>query len=266
MLIRVEFLALCTYSGLTAKQYLVHSRRASQTLVGYPLPRRSFGTMAETTATRNFTDEEHIRQDMERLEQSKWGYVIYRCTYGDNKLWEEFMQFLKTHAREKLEETGDADLLESLEWKVVSDPQKLDGASKVQVAELHRLWVELDEARAEQTAPFYKPITPRQIFCVHVDAESLSTFANRKQKYVNGKPLGWDYGYVNLVFADWGTYPLDPGEQEDEDDVLKTNYMRVGTEFLLPSIYAYINSTEIWQFTYVQPPKIYPFQNQIYGD
>lgn len=201
---------------------------------------------------RSRTTEDKIRYDMETFTQTKWGYVVYRCTYGDDKLWEELMQFLKDNARRDLEESKAMDLWDSLDWKVVSDPHKLDGASTEQVAELHRLWVKSDEARSEQTASDYNPLTTRQIFCVHVDADALSSFANRNPQRLRAGLK--DYGYVNLVYADWGTYPLDSGEEEDEDDALKTNYMLVNLKFLIPETYGYINGTEKWHYNYVQPP------------
>lgn len=251
-------------SCLGPNQRLLGRSLASKHPINMPKTRRGFSTTAKPINSLHPQYEERIRYDMHRFSQTKWGYVIYRCTYGDDKLWEELMQFLKDNARRHLEETNDMDLWDSLEWKVVSDSQKLDGANTKQVAELHRLWVESDEARAEQpTAQFYIPLTSRQIFCVHVDADALSSFANRKQNFINGRAISWDYGYANLVYADWGTYPLDPGE-EDEDDALKTNYMHVQLDHLLPSTYGYIHTTENWHFIYVQPPLIYPFDLAIF--
>lgn len=42
----------------------------------------------------------------------RWGFVIYRTTYGDDAAWERYLEVLKLTARHSLMESGDDVLLE----------------------------------------------------------------------------------------------------------------------------------------------------------
>lgn len=190
---------------------------------------------------------------MEQVGQTKWGYVIYRCTYDDDEAWKKFIEFLKDYTHNELQEADALDLAEKLDWKVEADPQALDGASTDQVRDFFREWVKSNEARAEQTAPIYNPITLRQVFCVHVDAAALTSFVNRK--IINQKADIWEYGYVNLVDGSWGALPDDPEHPKDEDG--DVGYMRVAIDSLLPSSYAYFEGRGGWYAAYEPPPYVW---------
>ena len=62
----------------------------------------------------------------------KWGFVIYRCTYGDDARWARFMDILNARVRQSLEFEGALDLMNSLDWTVQEDPT-LQDASKDEV-------------------------------------------------------------------------------------------------------------------------------------
>jgi hypothetical protein len=36
----------------------------------------------------------------------KWGFVVFRCTYGEDEAWKEFMDHLNTHVRLKFIKDG----------------------------------------------------------------------------------------------------------------------------------------------------------------
>lgn len=42
----------------------------------------------------NYIDDvpHNILADLRRLKHNKWGWVIYRCTYGDDKAWAKFQK------------------------------------------------------------------------------------------------------------------------------------------------------------------------------
>lgn len=57
---------------------------------------------------------------------AKWGFIIYRCTYADDTEWARFMQYLNTRTRLELEDQGDGDLFERIDWQVQDDREKFD--------------------------------------------------------------------------------------------------------------------------------------------
>jgi hypothetical protein len=56
-----------------------------------------------------------------QLAGRKWGYVIFRCTYGDDASWERFMTYLQAKARIGLESEGAEDMYEQIDWTVQED-------------------------------------------------------------------------------------------------------------------------------------------------
>jgi hypothetical protein len=62
-----------------------------------------------------------------------WGFITYRCTYGDDKKWDEFMDFLKARVKFSLEGEGAGDIYDRLDWIVIEDEETLDKADQNQV-------------------------------------------------------------------------------------------------------------------------------------
>lgn len=63
-----------------------------------------------------------IREQLSQYPGSKLGFVVYRLTYNDNARWDRFMEYLNTRIRLGLENTGDGDLFEHIDWDVQEDP------------------------------------------------------------------------------------------------------------------------------------------------
>ncbi|TDZ18889.1 hypothetical protein Cob_v008346 [Colletotrichum orbiculare MAFF 240422] len=108
-----------------------------------------------------------------------WGFVIYRCTYDDDELWDRYLAQLKSLCHDELVNDKRAELLEPhLDWVVVEDPATLDNASRFQVRKHFNQWV------AEQNVPLHAaknyincfPIQlPRFRYCLYVDKQCLET-------------------------------------------------------------------------------------------
>ena len=74
-------------------------------------------------------DTDDIRSELQKYNQSTWGLVIYRCTYGDEAKWARFMTILNERSRAFLKSNDNLeDLMTSLDCSVQEDPS-LDGAS-----------------------------------------------------------------------------------------------------------------------------------------
>ena len=68
---------------------------------------------------------ESLRDRLAYYPDSKWGFVIYRCTYSSDEEWEKYMSILNTHVRARLasneEELGD--IFDRIDWNVQEDPR-----------------------------------------------------------------------------------------------------------------------------------------------
>lgn len=49
---------------------------------------------------------DEVQSDLRASPEKKWGFVICRCTYGDEAAWERMMSRLNTQAEKKLPRAG----------------------------------------------------------------------------------------------------------------------------------------------------------------
>lgn len=49
---------------------------------------------------------------------TKWGFVVYRCTYGDDIVWERFMDRLNIQVRQNIEAEGASNMVPRIDWDV----------------------------------------------------------------------------------------------------------------------------------------------------
>ncbi|KAF6834860.1 hypothetical protein CMUS01_06014 [Colletotrichum musicola] len=109
----------------------------------------------------------------------KWGFVIYRGTYNDDKLWPKCVALLKGSVNHWLRDRNQEDVLQlDLVWTIVEDRETLDGAPKEAVRTRFRKWaagrsVERDGPGAD--GPWVGKRCPRFRFCVYVDQASLDS-------------------------------------------------------------------------------------------
>ncbi|GKT64089.1 hypothetical protein ColTof4_04365 [Colletotrichum tofieldiae] len=109
----------------------------------------------------------------------KWGFVIYRCTYDDDELWNRYLAQLKSFCHDELVEERRAELLEQyLDWVVIEDRATLDNASRFEVRKHFNQWL------SGQNIPTFpakaytntSPIElPRFRYCLYVDKQCLNT-------------------------------------------------------------------------------------------
>lgn len=73
-------------------------------------------------------DMVRTRRLLEGDPAAKWGFIVYRCTYESDDEWARFMQYLNTRVRTGLEEAGDGDLFDRIDWQVQDDREQFDRA------------------------------------------------------------------------------------------------------------------------------------------
>jgi hypothetical protein len=125
----------------------------------------------------------NIQEDIQYHKHQKWGFLIYRCDYASDELWNKFLSNLQTMLDFSLTLPvyKAENLREPLEMTLIDDNEKLDGASIEQVRDIFTEWVRSDEARLEmgEGAPCGAFTYPRYTYCVHVDADVLDSTVNR---------------------------------------------------------------------------------------
>ncbi|WYZ42284.1 hypothetical protein EsH8_V_001179 [Colletotrichum jinshuiense] len=104
----------------------------------------------------------------------RWGFVVYRCTYDDDDLWNRYLAQLKKNLYDELVEGRRAELLEQyLDWVVIEDRDNLQNASKADVRKHFNQWVSQHSA---EIARYPLAIDlPRFKHCLYVDQKCLDT-------------------------------------------------------------------------------------------
>ncbi|KAB5580300.1 hypothetical protein GE09DRAFT_432246 [Coniochaeta sp. 2T2.1] len=116
----------------------------------------------------------------------EWGFVVYRCVYGDDEAWRQYMEYFEEDVIEGLKDTGGDILLpQYAKWTVMEDRETLDGASIDAVREIFVAW--RDEHKFDLEVPLEKRLTPmlkdppprlpRFNYCLYVDQKCLDTVA-----------------------------------------------------------------------------------------
>lgn len=227
-----------------------------------------------------------IQRIHQSLGETRWGFMIFRCTYNNNEDWRKFMNLLNEAARSHLEYCGTEELMETLDWNVQEDRVELDGASKDIVRQRFKQWVAGQRSERSGETESYRPwhadatpITredqrelatfalPRFNYCVQVDEAALKTVLEQAAADFEA----WEFeSYVNLINIDWEPPnpdehdpeetgkddPFDEGEEDVEGCKLSdVGWMRVGAGWLVPSLYRSLHVTD-WETCYTRPPRI----------
>ncbi|KAF1950028.1 hypothetical protein CC80DRAFT_497048 [Byssothecium circinans] len=169
----------------------------------------------------------------------KLGFVVYRLTYKDDAEWEKFMDHLNTVIRTKLEEYGDGDLFQHIDWSVQDDPSLQDLDSD-QVRERFLKWIEQDAVATEDGHDVNPPWVayPRHMACVAV----YQIHVDHVMKDLNPSWSGQgEMGFVTLVSAD---------RQEDDSEQEEDNFAEVNVSSIFPRMYSLLGALGwegVWQ-------------------
>lgn len=59
-----------------------------------------------------------VKADLRTNPDKKWGFVVYRCTYGDDSAWSRMMSRLRTQSQRNLKTHDAEDLYPRIDWAV----------------------------------------------------------------------------------------------------------------------------------------------------
>jgi hypothetical protein len=216
-----------------------------------------------------------------------WGFVIYRCTYGDDDAWETCLERIHTTVRRHMGFYNALDMLDDFKLTVFDDAREFDHAGAHRVREHFKGWrkhavreeqgthAEL-EARRGATDPDYDNMAVRYRFCVQIDESALRGIVSTE----GGHP--GSQAWVNLVEADWDPETaaaereqdrreqeedenFDPEDLEDCVELLpeidgcaenNVGWMKVRYQGLIPGLYAKLRNPYALEYMYVRPPEM----------
>ncbi|KAI1742855.1 hypothetical protein F4680DRAFT_411894 [Xylaria scruposa] len=208
-----------------------------------------------------------------------WGFLIYRCTYGDNEAWNRYMEAFKERVHHELEYHGRDWLLEQYaQWTVVEDEETLNGASKQQVRERFVQWrdqhsvsQELSEAvmLARQSAFWAThPSTrlPRFTYCLYVDQKCLDTLKRYSEAKASGSSL-LDWPVIVMIDGDYSpggryTHPHRRYPEVDgcTDEYVGWQYVSAGCVATMYNSFHYERMDAGGNFN--RPPTIHPMGDE----
>lgn len=217
---------------------------------------QQLATVSSKSSRPDDTEARHLKLELVALNQDKWGWVLYRCTY-DKELhgaWNQFKTLFKAQSREDFEDCDTPEIAQSLEWTFVEDKETLNGATPIDLRSRFREWAE----PAEQSEnPRFKPLalghlpSSRYRYFVHIDEQALRSFLNP-----DVASMSMEHGWVNLVDSMWESM-----EDEEPEEPLygctdeNVGWMRVPGWSLNHAFYDVLGSLpESWHREYVRPP------------
>ncbi|RMY45146.1 hypothetical protein D0864_15496 [Hortaea werneckii] len=168
---------------------------------------------------------------------AKWGFIVYRCTYGGDARWARFMTRLNTRKDHLLREVYHKPKLEDL---------SLDGATRDGIRRRFREWenfkAEIPNGLDEFKEQFLMRENPRYNSCIHVDSDAMESVTPRFRR--TGRTNDRLHNY-------------DESEPEVEGSRLyDVGWMMVDATSLVPAAYSTFIKSSSWDRLYCRPPKI----------
>ncbi|KAK4149974.1 hypothetical protein C8A00DRAFT_18416 [Chaetomidium leptoderma] len=119
-----------------------------------------------------------IRDSLREFNLSKWGFVIFRCTYRSQEKWDKFVALAKAYARAYFEQCEMQTIYDRMEWTIIEDAAALDGADIVETSRRFREWIDWGPGRQEMVGTKLSPTLDRYVrytTFLHIDEESLES-------------------------------------------------------------------------------------------
>lgn len=204
-------------------------------------------------STRN-NNADNIERHLHEDSHTKWGFIIYRCTYASDADWAVFMDRLRYRTSSALRTYNGLDMLDSLlPFTVIEDRQAFDNATTATVRDHFKRWV-ASAPQEEQSQNASAGLSQRYRYCVQVDQSALEAVVRDAPAppALDASSKGW----VNLVWRDWvpTTDEEEEGEEPLEDNV--GGCMRVAYQSVIVDIYAFLRDWDSWLVEYRRPPAV----------
>ncbi|KAJ4314490.1 hypothetical protein N0V94_006429 [Neodidymelliopsis sp. IMI 364377] len=137
-----------------------------------------------------------IRNDLELLPIDKWGWVIYRCTYANDKAWARFRDRVEAESRKEIAQSDVPEIADRLEWTWVEDKANLDGISTAALRERFRTWT-ANEVTRQQLEKHDPATISRFSYFIKIDEEVMQNLTG----YLGPKKGWWTTDFIKFVNA-----------------------------------------------------------------
>lgn len=212
-----------------------------------------------------------------------WGFVIYRCDYSDDALFDRFIAYLREQA-ERYHRDSQQDRTTGLylRWTIMQDREALAGLTKHQLRRRFIEWrdglsVERDGPGAEHRIT---PYLPRFEYCVHIGMDSLDSLRAHEDALRAGqKTHAAPPVLFSILRAEQRSPGLPEGYDPDEDEGEGDEYDEdpakalpaiegctdedVGWTYVPAddwvTLYEELHDDQSWYYLYRRPPGIVKF-------
>jgi hypothetical protein len=192
---------------------------------------------------RSTNTADSLRRRLDEEGHRVWGFVVYRCTYGDDAEWEECLRRLNAATRSNMRFYDALDLLNGeddryrFKQTIFSDAAKFDGAS-TQVVRCHfQTWralafdqeqgsnekIEARRQRDDLGPPFKAGV--RYKFCIQIDEAALQSILLCESLWSRGE------AWVNLIEADWDLEAILAQREEDRIESVESGLCDSSEDF-----------------------------------
>jgi hypothetical protein len=169
----------------------------------------------------NMPLEESLQSIEDNLlpQHRKWGWIVYRTTYGNGEQWTQCIEAFQRLVREitLMKEGGEEHAARYLDFPVRNDPEVFNDASSTQLRSHFKTWRNSDEAFEEQQIDRSQREelweSMRYRYFIRVGAEAMQSVLDA----ANGRTSS-SRAWVDLVQVDWPDRESDEDEDEDEDE------------------------------------------------
>jgi hypothetical protein len=249
-----------------------------------PVDRDGLAELSDSENLPKYTEHGQLIRD--QYAQPKWGFLIYRTVYGDDKKWETFMNIFK----EQVMRTLGSPVYDHFEPRVAFDVQdneaKFSKKSKLQILEHFISWKNSDEAKIgvrqedlEASVTSWNIIRPKPTIAQqpkYLSFPRCRLFIFVDEEIMNGMiKLGTGAigrnapsSYIEVINAQWhpdyyitdnGGYGRGFGPKSTDEKLILNDegmFMRVMANCLYPSFYQLMVEADGWVQWYINPPGI----------
>jgi hypothetical protein len=213
-----------------------------------------------------------VKRNLDQDNHDRWGFAIYRCTYGDDAAWDRFKDIITARAQKEIRELDEPEILDKLEWTIFDDREIFDNATADFLREHFNQWkrdnCQREQPRATRPVEVMLLKTPRYRYFIRVDREALDSVLGAPGNR-DADPVSMATGWVHFIDTMW-TAEMDCVDSDTEEYDMPSldfepiegcreegvGWMKVATTSICIELYSLLDDPEMWVVVYKRPPEM----------